>query len=214
MKKIILFNLLLSIPFLSIAQKNVKVTFSSDPNASITVNGQAAGTGSAQIKLGPNQCIKVTSKLEGKYAKYLELCNNGIVKIAKSYYIELQTDAAYAASVATNVANIDINIRPKKSQADSWKQINSLILQYIDAIEISDKDNMYLRTAWVSQTFNSGIVRTRVIVKTQGDQQFSIKLVSEIAEVGTKVSEDEKFVPYDRVLNKYAKIIEELQSRL
>jgi hypothetical protein len=216
MKK--LFSLLLIFSsFLSFGQRArdvVMLVTVSDQNAAITVNGKAAGNGSAKVKLLGNSCTKISAKLEGKYAKGVEFCNNGLIKLPKTHYIELENDEAYESSIATDIANVDINIRPKKSQAEVWKAINSVVLQYIDAIEVSDKDNMYLRTAWVSQNFNSGIVRTRIIVKTAGEDQFSIKLISEIAPPGTGVKEDEDFKSYDRVLRKYAKIVEELQGRL
>jgi hypothetical protein len=215
--KYVFFTLGMILAICANAQKASNVTLlitTSKPEASITVNGKSAGNGSARVKVLAHSCVKISAAMEGMYAKTVEFCNNGLIKMPKTYFIELEPDEAFEASVATDVANVDINIRPSKSQSESWKAINSLVLQYIDAIEISDKDNFYLRTAWVSQSFNSGIVRTRIIVKTAGPEQFSIKLISEIGLPGTSVKDDEKFRPYARVLRKYSKIIEELQSRL
>lgn len=186
----------------------------STPDAEITVNGKAAGNGGAKVKLLANSCMKISASKEGFYAKQVEFCNNGFTKLPKAHYIELETDAAFEGSVKTDIANVDINLRPKKSLNDSWKAINSLVLQYIDAIEISDKENFYLRTAWVAQTFNSGVIRTRVIIKASGSDQFVVKILSERAEPGSSVKDDEKFKEWDRVLRKYAKIIDELQTRL
>ena len=195
--------------------KEAKINVScSAADASITVNGKAAGNGGAIIKLLANSCMKIAAEKVGFYAKTVEFCNNGFTKLPKAHYIELEQDAAFEASVKTDIANVDINIRPKKSQAESWKAINSLVLQYIDAIEISDKENFYLRTAWVASSFNSGLIRTRVIIKTNGPEQFTIKILSENAEPGSSIKEDEKFKEWDRVLRKYSKIIEELQNRL
>jgi hypothetical protein len=195
--------------------KNTEITVSSSsPDASITVNGRSAGNGSAKVKLLANSCMKIAATKEGFYAKPVEFCNNGFTKLPKAHYIELEKDAAFEASVKTDIANVDINIRPKKTPTETWKAINSLILQYIDAIEISDKENFYLRTAWVAQTFNSGVIRTRVIIKSAGADQFVIKILSEMADPGSSVKDDEKFHEWDRVLRKYSKIIEELQSRL
>jgi hypothetical protein len=195
--------------------KNTEITVSSSsPDASITVNGRSAGNGSAKVKLLANSCMKIAATKEGYYAKPVEFCNNGFTKLPKAHYIELEKDAAFEASVKTDIANVDINIRPKKTPTETWKAINSLILQYIDAIEISDKENFYLRTAWVAQTFNSGVIRTRVIIKSAGADQFVIKILSEMADPGSSVKDDEKFHEWDRVLRKYSKIIEELQSRL
>lgn len=216
MKKI-LFPLCLFISTLGFSQKVKDQTIlitCNQSDAVITINGKSAGNGSAKVKLLANSCTKIAAIKEGLYVNEVEFCNNGLSKIPKSYYIELEKDAAYEASIKTDVANVDINIRPKKSQTDSWKAVNSLVLQYIDAIETSDKENFYLKTAWVARTFNSGVVRTRIIVKTSGSEQFSIKIISEYARPGSSVKDDERFLPWDRVLRKYSDIIPEFQSRL
>lgn len=191
----------------------IKVTCSL-PDATITVNGKSAGNGGAEVKLLSNSCMKISATKDGYYSKSVEFCNNGFTKLPKAHYIEMEPDAAFEASVKTDVANVDINIRPKKSLTDSWKSVNSLVLQYIDAIEVSDKENFYLRTAWVASTFNSGIIRTRIIIKSASNEQFIVKILSEYAELGASIKEDEKFKEWDRVLRKYSKIIEELQNRL
>ena len=208
---------LLLIQFNAFSQKvkNAEITVSSSsPDAAITVNGRAAGNGSAKVKLLANSCMKISATKEGLYAKPIEFCNNGFTKLPKAHFIELEKDAAFEASEKTDIANVDINIRPKKNLSDTWKPINSLVLQYIDAIEISDKENFYLRTAWVAQTFNSGVIRTRVIIKSAGAEQFVIKILSEKADPGSSVKDDEKFKEWDRVLRKYSKLIDELQNRL
>jgi hypothetical protein len=191
----------------------IKVTCS-QPDATITVNGKSAGNGGADVKLLSNSCMKISATKDGYYSKSVEFCNNGFTKLPKAHYIEMEADAAFEASVKTDVANVDINIRPKKSLTDSWKAVKSLVLQYIDAIEVSDKENFYLRTAWVASTFNSGIIRTRIIIKSAGNEQFIVKILSENAEPGASIKEDEKFKEWDRVLSKFSKIIEELQNRL
>ena len=215
MKKIIYVTLILTSIAYGQKVKDAKMKVScSAPDASITVNGKAAGNGGAEVKLLASSCMKISATKDGFYSKSVEFCNNGFTKLPKAYFVELEQDAAYEASVKTDIANVDINIRPKKSQLDSWKAVNSLVLQYIDAIEISDKENFYLRTAWVANTYNSGIIRTRLIIKSAGSEQFSIKILSEKGEPGVSVKDDEKFKERDRVLRKYSKIIEELQNRL
>lgn len=204
-----------STPVFSQKIKDAQMTISaSAADAEITVNGKAAGNGSAKVKMLANSCMKISATKDGYYAKSVEFCNNGFTKLPKAHYIELEPDAAFAASIKTDVANVDINIRPKKPLPDTWKPINSLVLQYIDAIEISDKENFYLRTAWVAQTFNSGVIRTRLLIKSAGQDQFVVKILSERADPGSSVKDDEKFKEWDRVLRKYSKVIDELQSRL
>jgi len=196
-----------------IRDTRIKVSVSAK-DAAITVNGKPAGNGGAEVQLLANSCMKISAQKDGFYAKSIEFCNNGFTKLPKAHYIELEQDAAFEASVKTDDANVDINIRPKKALLETWKSVNSLVLQYIDAIEVSDKENFYLRTAWVASTFNSGIIRTRIIIKSSGNEQFTIKILSEKAETGSSVKDDEKFKEWDRVLRKYSRIIEELQNRL
>ena len=58
----------------------IKVS-SSAPDASITVNGRAAGNGGAEVKLLANSCMKISAQKEGFYAKSVEFCNNGFTFI-------------------------------------------------------------------------------------------------------------------------------------
>lgn len=215
MKNSLVLFLLLSANVFAQKVKDTKIKITcSIPDAAITVNNKSVGNGSAEVKLLASVCTEIAAAKEGFYSKSVEFCNDGSSKLPKNYHFEMDKDQAYEASVKTDLANVDINIRPKKSQAESWKAVNSLILQYIDAIEVSDKENFYLRTAWVANTYNSALIRTRVIVKTSGNEQFSVKIVSEKGEPGSSIKDDEKFREWDRVLRKYANLIEEMQSRL
>lgn len=192
---------------------NLKIQ-TSDPSAKIVVNGSPAGNGFAMVKIFPNQSISIDTDLPGLYSENISYINNGYTKIPKTLFIKLLVDEAYLGSVATDIANVDVNLVPKKSQTETWRAINSVVLQYIDAIEVSDKDNFYLRTAWVVVPEGSGTYRTRVIVKANGDSNFSIKVVSEKGPRGIGIKEDEKFVPWDRVFKKYSNLVSEIQNRI
>ena len=187
-------------------------------DSKIMVDGNSVGNGTAIINLAPiffsGKCAKISAYKEGFYVKEVEFCPNSKTKIPKTIFLELEKDEAVDASVQTDISNVDLVISLKKSQDDSWKEINTILLNYIDAIETSDKSIFYVRTAWVAQNFNSGIVRTRMIIKSAGNDQLSIKIISEFASPGSTIKDDEKFFAWDRVLRKYAPIITELQSRL
>ena len=196
---------------------NISVT-TNYSDSKIMVDNNSVGNGVANVNLSPilfsGKCAKISAYKEGFYVKEVEFCPNDIAKIPKKIFLELEKDAAVDASVQTDIANVDLVISLKKSQDDSWKEINAILLNYIDAIETSDKSIFYVRTAWVAQNFNSGIVRTRMIIKPAGNNQLSIKIISELASPGSTVKDDEKFIAWDRVLRKYAPIIAELQSRM
>jgi len=127
-------------------------------------------------------------------------------------FIKLEPDEAFTSSVSTDISNVDITIEAKGN--DSWKSLVNIILSYFDVIELSDKETSYLRTAWSVQTFKSGVVRTRIIVKN-AENGYKVKLVSEVSyATNATVKNDEAFQQWDRVLRKYESIITELKSRL
>ena len=196
---------------------NISIS-SNHSDAQIMVDNASVGNGSAVVNLMPilltGKCAKISASKVGYYSKEVELCPEVLLSMPQVLFLELEKDEAIDASVQTDISNVDLVITLKKSQEESWRDVNSLLLNYIDVIETSDKSLFYVRTAWVAQNFNSGIVRTRLIVKSVGSDQFSIKIISELASPGSSVKDDEKFIPWDRVLRKYAPIIEELQSRL
>jgi len=97
----------------------------------------------------------------------------------------MKRDDAYDASIQTDIANIDIELKTTKEEADAWKLISMIITSYFDVIEVTDRETGYLRTSWVIQTFKQNTIRTRMIVKL-GDTDpltYKIKLVRGDADV-------------------------------
>ncbi len=129
----------------------------------------------------------------------------------------MKKDDAYDATEATDMANIDIEIKTNKPEMEAWKLISQIITSYFDVIEVTDRETGYLRTAWVVQTFKQNTIRTRVIVKLGSSEPltYKVKLVSEESgQPMTSVKSDELFKEYDRVLRKYKEIINEIETRL
>jgi len=104
-----------------------------------------------------------------------------------------------------------------RSEADAWKILSQITMNYFDNIELADKETGYIRTSWNVKTFLGNTIRTRIIVK-QADVsplKYTIKLVSEQSRAAkTSVKDDELFLPWDRILNTYKDVISEFQSRL
>jgi hypothetical protein len=148
----------------------------------------------------------------------IEFCNKpGITAPPKTYFYQMEKDDAYDATEATDVANVDIEIKTTKKEDDAWKLLSQIITTYFDVIEVTDKSTGYLRTAWVVQTFKQKTIRTRIIVKLASTDPlaYKIKLVSEVAGAGqVSVKSDELFKEWDRILRKYKEIIREAQTRL
>jgi hypothetical protein len=137
--------------------------------------------------------------------------------------VSLQTDQANN--------NIAVEVREDRDEATAWKLLSAIVLGYFDVLENSDRDTGYLRTAWQPKYFADGmvVIRTRMIVKRSSlnPLRYTVKIESERADwsptagassagSATRVSvkDDEKFAPWERLLNTYKDLISEIQARM
>jgi len=199
-------------------KKKIQVS-SSQADAEIIVNGKMVGKGSAEILVPKDDCVTVTAKKVGFLTEHIEFCNQkGMAKPPKTHYYEMRSDDAFDASVQTDIANVDIEIKVNQMTKDkAWKLINQIVLNYIDVIEMTDKETGYLRTAWSLQTFEQNTIRTRIIIKESSTDPlvFKAKLVSEESEDSmTSVKSDHLYKEWDRVLRSYNDAISEFQARV
>ncbi|MDT0645803.1 hypothetical protein RM545_03810 [Zunongwangia sp. F260] len=199
-------------------KKKVKVGVS-ETDAEIYVNGKLLGKGSTEVLVPKNSCVTVVTKKTGFLNETIEFCNQkGMTKPPRTHYVKMRNDDAFDASVQTDIANVDIEIKVNamdKNQA--WKLINQIVLNYIDVIEMTDKETGYLRTAWSLQTFEQNTIRTRMIVKESSTNplRFKVKLVSEESgDSMTSVKSDHLYKEWDRVLRSYNNVISEFQARI
>jgi hypothetical protein len=198
---------------------NKKIRFVvSEPDAKVFVDGKMMGTGQLDIIVPGYACIIVRVEKVGYLTEVIEFCNKpDFAPPPKNYSLLMQKDDAYDASEATDVANIDLEVRTNKSEIDAWKLLSQIITSYFDVIEVTDRETGYLRTAWTVQTFKKNTIRTRMIVKLGSSDPltYKIKLVSEESQKPqTSVKSDELFREWDRVLRKYKEVVFEVQSRL
>lgn len=191
----------------------------SEADAEIFLNGKMIGKGSTLITVPKEDCVTVIAKKVGFLTERIEFCNKrGMTSPPKTYYIEMKRDDAYDASIQTDIANIDIEMKVESMDKDrAWKLINQIVLNYIDVIEMTDKETGYLRTSWSLKTFRQNSVRTRIIVKESNTDPliFKVKLVSEASGIPmVSVKSDELFKEWDRVLRSYSDVISEFQARV
>ncbi|MFT4801548.1 MAG: hypothetical protein ACI93N_001322 [Flavobacteriaceae bacterium] len=191
----------------------------SESDAEIHINGRLVGKGSTEVLVPKDACVTVIVKKNGFLEEKIEFCNKkGMTAPPKTYYIEMKADDSYDASIQTDIANIDIAIPINVMDKDTaWKVINRIVLNYIDVIEMTDKETGYLRTAWSLKAFMQNTIRTRVIIKESSSDPlvFKVKLISEESNLPfTSVKSDELYKEWDRVLRSYSDIISELQARL
>lgn len=196
------------------------VISASEPDAKIIVDGQNLGTGTLRIKVPKETCVNVKIQKVG-FLKYEQTyCNKkGGTNPPSKQYFEMKKDDAEEASIKTDQANVDfaVEVNKKYDILDAWKLTTQIVTDYFDAIEVSDKETSYLRTAWSIQSFQQNTIRTRLIIKLGNSNPltYKVKLVSESSGTsGTSVKADEQFREWDRVLRKYQNIISDFSTRL
>ncbi|WP_244503425.1 hypothetical protein [Flavobacterium caeni] len=131
----------------------------------------------------------------------------------------MKADDAEEASIKTDQANVDfeIEVNSDLEVTEAWKLTTQIVTDYFDAIEVSDKETSYLRTAWSVQSFQQNTIRTRLIIKLSKSNPltFKVKLNSEFSGTnGTSVKADEQFRDWDRILRKYKNVISDFSTRL
>lgn len=198
-------------------KKKVNISCS-EQDAEIYVNGEQMGRGNFLLVIPSYANATVTIKKTGFFTETVTFFNTpGNPKPPKSYHFKMFKDDAYEASVQTDIANLDLEIKTTRSEDDAWMLLNSIVLNYIDVIEVTDKETAYLRTAWQVQNFSKATIRTRVIIKmgNKSPLSYKMKLVSEIAHSpNVSPKEDQMYKEWDRVLRKYEGVVSELPSRL
>jgi len=204
-----------SLPGYAQKAKDRTITISTESGASMFVDGNQV-TSPAKIKIPKYATVNVRVEKVGFVTEIRNYENNGVNIIPKTDFVQLTKDEAYENSFVTNLANQDIDIRPSRNTDESWILLNRIVTGSFDVIAIMDKSTGYMATAWSAKAFNSGVVRTRLIVKTSNTDplEYKAKLVSEIAPPGTSVNADESFRRWDRILRTYENVIPDLQSRL
>ena len=190
--------------------------------ARIFVNQKQAGTGSYAVKIADGGCVKVHVEQPGFVSWDREFCSQDNAPVPPlEQAVDLVPDESYAASVASDQANVNITVEvtPKLEEIQAWKLLSSIVLGSFDILENSDSQTGYLRTAWQTKSWagTGTVIRTRIIVKRQSDSplRYVVKIVSEHnKDARVSSSEDENFYPWDRLLNTYKDVISEMQARL
>ena len=210
--------LMLVLSLSSFAMKKTIVVSASEEDAKIYKNGKYIGSGQVEIVIVSNSCATVEARKVGFLTQKVKFCNNKYsAKPPKTFFFEMKRDDSYDASIRSDIANLDIELKSSKDEKEAWKLISQIVTSYFDVIEITDRETGYLRTAWVAQGFKQNTIRTRLIIKQASSSPlvYKMKLVSEYSgAAGTSIKRDEQYREWDRVLRKYSNIISELTTRL
>jgi hypothetical protein len=204
----------------------IKVT--AGEGARILVNEKSVGSGSFPVQVAFGSCVVVRVRQPGFLTYLQEYCAKpNEPEPPMDENVVLRADASFAASTASDQANVNFTIEVGKTlkEEQAWKLLTSIVLNYFDVLENSDSQTGYLRTAWQIKTWGVNDViesaaRTRVILKRVSDMplRYSLKIVSEKNKDGLPVKwstkDDENFDAWDRILNAYKDLIVEAQTRL
>ncbi|AMW03742.1 hypothetical protein [Gemmatimonas phototrophica] len=198
------------------------VAVNAPQGARVFVNNRQAGTGAVSVKIPEGGCVTVRVEQSGFMPWQEPYCvQDNAPAPPLEANVQLAADESYGASVASDQANVNITVEvsSKLAEEQAWKLVSSIVLSAFDVLENSDSQTGYLRTAWQVRTWKETgrVVRTRVIVKRQGDSplRYAIKIDSEQNRDPLKSArDDENFEAWDRLLNSYKDLISEMQARL
>ena len=227
MKKVTVFlSLLLVATTCCFAQK--KTIHVTPDNAKIYVDGSEVGNGTYTIKFNPLKTDFYVLKFEapGYITKQVKLFRNNpnktiAYKMAKDefYFNSVGPSGNAAGEDAIDVANkwFEVSARQGMSEDKIWKRLMSIANKNFENVEVRDKAAGWIRTAWAKTVFESQIVRTRLEIKLNTDDDesisYKVKIYSEVNN-DIECTGDDCFEKSERVLKKYVDVINELQNKL
>lgn len=197
-----------------------KITIHTMPeNATIMIDGAEVGTGTYTVKFEKKvdfYMVKVSAP--GYLTKSFKLLksnpNNSVLyKLSED---EAMQSSRGGSDAGMDMANrwFDIVCGDGVTEDEIWKRLINVSLNYFDNIEIRDKEAGWIRTGWKTTTFTEQVVRTQMEVRvsfTGGEaKSYRVKITSEIRDKNCPGTQC--YSKYDRVLNSFTPLIEELQT--
>lgn len=195
--------------------------------AKIYVDGSEVGNGTYTLKFNRKTDFYVLKfEAPGYITKQVKLFKNNpnktiAYKMAKDefYLNSVGPNGNASGEEAVDVANkwFDVTVKAGMTEDKIWKRLMSIANKNFENVEIRDKTAGWIRTAWAKTTFESQVVRTRLEIKLNTDDEdeitYRVKIYSEINNDIECTGED-CFEKSDRVLKKYVDVINELQNKL
>lgn len=206
------------------ATKTIHVT---PDKAKIYVDGSEVGNGTYTLKFN-NKTDFYVLKFEcpGYITKQVKLFKNNpnktiAYKMAKDEFFLNSVGPSGNASgeEAIDVANkwFEVSVRGGLNEDKIWKRLMAIANKNFENVEIRDKAAGWIRTAWAKTPLESQIVRTRLEIKVNTDDDeeitYKVKIYSELNN-DIECSGEDCFEKSDRVLKKYVDVINELQNKL
>lgn len=210
------------------------LVFTVEPSdASITVNGQYYGTGTATVVLRQAGKVVVSFEREGyltlvrKYQYNFKFGYNSgseTYNKGKNYFsITLQKDSRYIPAEAVCSRSDSVNtyysceVRPMHSAESAWKEIGNVVLDYFEDMDFNGMEHGNLKTPWATAYAGGKKIRTRLIVRIETETPLTYKfnLQSEYCnDLNAYEYDDYRFQRWDMVMNKYEGLINALFLRV
>lgn len=197
-----------------------KITIHTMPeNATIMIDGAEVGNGTYTVKFERKvdfYMVKVSAP--GYLTKSFKLLKSNP---NNSVLYRLSPDEAMQSSRGGEDAGMDMANRwfdiicgKGVTEDEVWKRLIQVSLNYFDNIEIRDKEAGWIRTGWKTTTFAEQVVRTQMEVRVSFNSSYTasyrVKISSEIKDKNCPGTQC--YTKYDRVLNSFTPLIEELQT--
>lgn len=205
-------------------KKTIHVT---PDKAKIFVDGSEVGNGSYTLKFNKGTDFYMLKFVcPGYITKQVKLFKNNpnktiAYKMAKDEFFlnSIGPSGNAGGEDAIDVANkwFEVSVRKEISEDKVWKRLISIANKNFENVEVRDKAAGWIRTAWAKTTFESQVVRTRLEIKVNTDEEdevtYKVKIYSEVNN-DIECMGDDCFEKTDRVLKKYVDVINELQNKL
>ena len=124
--------------------------------------------------------------------------------------------ASFGSEDGSALANtwLDITCRKGLTEDLIWKRLMNVCTSYFDNISVRDKAAGWIKTNWKITKFPKQLVRTRLEVRMSFINE---ETVSYRARISSQIKDsdcpnDDCYTAWDRVLNKYEPMIQELQT--
>lgn len=219
LKLLCVIALFAGLPLTTLAAK--KVTIHTEPsNATIMIDGAVVGNGNYTVKFNRKTdfyMVKVSAP--GYLTKSFRLLksnpnNTVLYRLSPD---EAMQNSRNGEDAGMDMANkwFEIVCAKGATEDEIWKRLINVSLNYFDNIEIRDKEAGWIRSGWKTTTFSEQVVRTqmevRVSFNSSENLSYKVRIVSEIRD---KNQNSMNYTKYDRVLNQYIPLIDELQTSI
>lgn len=202
---------------------NPQISLNTTPSgAFIEVNGENVGVAPQYytFDFATQPTYQITASKAGYFTEVTQVAAADPRIGAGLINIVLEEDAAYQATTTSDAANrwLRIQVDASRDQADAWQTIMDSVTSVYSTVNTLDASAGYVRSTPKVIRFDRGpqgpfYVRTTFISTIQSRKPLVYKFQIQ-SETRLVRESDYDWLPYDRVFNEDAQMVQELQARL